>query len=33
VLAVEQGRATRARVGGSVVRAIEERLGVDVVDE
>jgi ribosome-binding protein aMBF1 (putative translation factor) len=33
VLAVEQGRATRARVGGSVVRAIEERLGVDIVDE
>ena len=31
--AVEQGRATRAGVGGSVVRAIEERLGVDLVDE
>jgi ribosome-binding protein aMBF1 (putative translation factor) len=33
VLAVEQGRATRAGVGGSVVRAIEEHLGVDLVDE
>jgi ribosome-binding protein aMBF1 (putative translation factor) len=33
VLAVEQGRATRADVGGSVVRALEERLGVTLVDE
>ncbi|MFB6103303.1 MAG: multiprotein-bridging factor 1 family protein [Haloplanus sp.] len=33
VLAVEQGRATRAGVGGSVVRAIEERLDLDLVDE
>jgi ribosome-binding protein aMBF1 (putative translation factor) len=33
VLAVEQGRATRAGVGGSLVRAVEERLGVDLVDE
>jgi len=33
VLAVEQGRATRAGVGGSVVRALEERLGVGIVDE
>jgi len=31
--AVEQGRATRAGVGGSVIRALEERLGVDLVDE
>lgn len=28
LLAVEQGRATQAGVGGSVVRALEERLGV-----
>ncbi|WP_058367001.1 helix-turn-helix domain-containing protein [Haloparvum sedimenti] len=33
VLAVEQGRAARANVGGSVVRAIEERLGADLIDE
>jgi ribosome-binding protein aMBF1 (putative translation factor) len=33
VEAVEQGRATRAGVGGSLVRAIEERLGVTLVDE
>ncbi len=33
VLAVEQGRASRAGVGGSVVRAIEERLAVELVDE
>ncbi|MFB6107974.1 MAG: multiprotein-bridging factor 1 family protein [Haloplanus sp.] len=33
LLAVEQGRATRAGVGGSVVRALEERLGVELVDE
>jgi ribosome-binding protein aMBF1 (putative translation factor) len=31
--AVEQGRATRADVGGSVVRALEERLDVELVDE
>ena len=31
--AVEQGRATRAGVGGSVVRALEERLDVGLVDE
>jgi len=31
--AVEQGRATRAGVGGSVVRALEERLDVELVDE
>lgn len=33
VLAVEQGRATRADVGGSVVRRLEERLDVDLIDE
>jgi ribosome-binding protein aMBF1 (putative translation factor) len=33
VLALEQGRAARAGVGGSVVRAVEERLGVTLVDE
>lgn len=33
LLALEQGRATRAGVGGSVVRAVEERLGVGLVDE
>jgi ribosome-binding protein aMBF1 (putative translation factor) len=33
VLALEQGRATRAGLGGSLVRAVEERLGVDLVDE
>ena len=31
--AVEQGRATRAGVGGSVVRALAERFGVELVDE
>lgn len=33
LLAIEQGRAARANVGGSVVRAVEERLGVDLVDD
>ena len=33
LLAVEQGRAATAGVGGSVVRAIEEELDVEVVDE
>ena len=33
LLALEQGRATRAGVGGSVIRAVEERLGVGLVDE
>lgn len=33
VEAVEGGRATRAGVGGSLVRAIEERLDVALVDE
>ncbi|AUX08459.1 putative transcription factor, MBF1 like protein [Halalkaliarchaeum desulfuricum] len=33
LLAIEQGRAARANVGGSVVRAVEERLDVELVDE
>lgn len=33
LLAVEEGRASRAGVGGSVVRTLEERLDVDLVDE
>ncbi|ELZ94144.1 transcriptional regulator [Haloferax mucosum ATCC BAA-1512] len=33
LLAIEQGRATRANVGGSVIRALEERLDVSLVDE
>ncbi|MFB6156494.1 MAG: multiprotein-bridging factor 1 family protein [Haloferacaceae archaeon] len=33
VLAVEQGRAARAGVGGSTVRALEERLDVRLVEE
>lgn len=33
VLAVEQGRAARAGVGGSVVRALAERLDVALVEE
>jgi ribosome-binding protein aMBF1 (putative translation factor) len=33
ILAVEQGRATQANVGGSVVRALEQRLDVDLVKE
>ena len=33
VLAVEQGRATRAGVGGSVVRKLESRLDLSLVDE
>ena len=33
LLAVEQGRASRAGVGGSVVRALEQRLDVQLVDE
>ena len=33
VLAVEQGRAATANIGGSVVRAIGDRLDVDLVDE
>ena len=33
LLAVEQGRATRAGVGGSVVKKVEDRLDVELVDE
>ncbi|MFB6135714.1 MAG: multiprotein-bridging factor 1 family protein [Halobacteriaceae archaeon] len=33
LLAVEQGRATQASVGGSVVAAIEDRLDLELVDE
>ena len=33
LLAIEQGRANRAGVGGSVVRALESHLGVTLVDE
>ncbi|MFB6079491.1 MAG: multiprotein-bridging factor 1 family protein [Haloferacaceae archaeon] len=33
VLAVEQGRAARASVGGTAVRAIEERLDVELIEE
>ncbi|MFB6130878.1 MAG: multiprotein-bridging factor 1 family protein [Salinigranum sp.] len=33
LLAIEQGRATRAGVGGSVIRALEERLDVELIDE
>ena len=33
VLAVEQGRAARANVGGSVIRALEKRLDATLVDE
>lgn len=33
ILAVEQGRAARAGVGGSVVNAIEEALSIEIVDE
>ena len=33
LLAVEDGRAATAGVGGSVVRALEERFGVTLVDE
>lgn len=33
VVAVEQGRAARANVGGSVIEALEERLGVELAEE
>lgn len=33
ILAIEEGRATRAGVGGSLVRRLEERLDVALVDE
>jgi ribosome-binding protein aMBF1 (putative translation factor) len=33
ILAIEQGRASRAGVGGSVVRAVEGELDITLVDE
>ncbi|WP_418286113.1 helix-turn-helix domain-containing protein [Halorubrum sp. DTA46] len=33
LFAVEDGRAATAGVGGSVVRTLEERLGIEIVDE
>lgn len=33
LLAVEQGRATRAGIGGSVIAKLEDRLDVDVTQE
>ena len=33
VVAVEQGRAARANVGGSVIEALEERLDVELAEE
>jgi ribosome-binding protein aMBF1 (putative translation factor) len=33
LLAVEQGRASRANVGGSVVRKLEDRFGLTLADE
>lgn len=33
LLAVEQDRAVEASVGGSLIRALEERLDLDLVDE
>jgi ribosome-binding protein aMBF1 (putative translation factor) len=33
VRAVEEGRATRAGVGGTLVRRLEERFDIDIVDE
>jgi ribosome-binding protein aMBF1 (putative translation factor) len=33
LLAVEQGRAARAGIGGSLVEALEERLDVDLVED
>jgi len=32
ILAVEQGRATQANVGGSTIRALEQRLDVELVE-
>jgi ribosome-binding protein aMBF1 (putative translation factor) len=32
LLAVEQGRATSAGIGGSVIESLEERLGVDLAE-
>ncbi|WP_254837597.1 helix-turn-helix domain-containing protein [Natronomonas marina] len=33
LVAVEQGRAARANVGGSLIEALEERLGVELAEE
>ncbi len=33
LLAVEQGRATSASVGGSVIRALEAELDVELIEE
>ncbi|MEF8840639.1 MAG: multiprotein-bridging factor 1 family protein [Haloarculaceae archaeon] len=33
ILAVEQGRATRAGIGGSLITALEERLNVQLAEE
>jgi len=33
LFAVEDGRAATANVGGSVVRALEDRLDVEIADE
>jgi ribosome-binding protein aMBF1 (putative translation factor) len=33
LLAIEQGRATQAGVGGSLIEAIEERLGVQLAED
>jgi ribosome-binding protein aMBF1 (putative translation factor) len=33
LVAVEQGRAARANVGGSVIEALEERLGIELAEE
>jgi ribosome-binding protein aMBF1 (putative translation factor) len=33
LLAIEQGRATQAGVGGSLIEAIEERLGVKLAED
>ena len=33
IASIEEGRAARTNVGGSVIRALEKRLDVDIVDE
>jgi ribosome-binding protein aMBF1 (putative translation factor) len=33
ILAVEQGRATQANVGGSVIRALEQRLDIQLAEQ
>jgi ribosome-binding protein aMBF1 (putative translation factor) len=32
ILAVEQGRATQANVGGSIIKALEQYLDIDLVE-